>query len=95
MFDLGLKWIDIIDIKSDFKIYKLHEKLELLKDGTHNPPKRITSGVPLLTGQNIEDGFIRHENITYISEEDYLKIHSKYARKYQRGNRCCFAYCEK
>ena len=61
-----------------FQISKLGDCLSLLKDGTHNPPKRIKIGIPLLTGQNIENGFINHSDITYVSEEDYHRVHSKY-----------------
>ena len=57
---------------------KFGEIVSLLRDGTHNPPKRIESGVPLLTGQTIENGFINYEKMTYVSIEDYNKIHAKY-----------------
>ena len=50
----------------------------LLRDGTHNPPKRVEKGVALLTGQNIVNGFISYDKITYVSNDDYLKIHNKY-----------------
>lgn len=56
----------------------LIEILVLLKDGTHNPPKRINVGVPLITGQTLDNGFISYEKMTYISEADYQKIHKKY-----------------
>lgn len=58
--------------------YRLDEILEVLKDGTHNPPTRIESGVPLITGQTLQNGFINYKKMTYISKEDYRKIHSKY-----------------
>lgn len=58
--------------------YRLDEILEVLKDGTHNPPARIESGVPLITGQTLQNGFINYEKMTYISKEDYRNIHSKY-----------------
>ena len=68
-----------ISDNESYKIEKLLDCLSLLKDGTHNPPKRIEKGIPLLTGQNIDSGFINHKDITYVSLEDYNKIHSKYA----------------
>lgn len=52
--------------------------VSLLRDGTHNPPKRVELGIPLLTGQTIVNGFIDYEKMTYVSEEDYKKIHAKY-----------------
>lgn len=56
----------------------LSNVLTLLKDGTHNPPKRHASGVPLITGVTIKDNFINYEKATYISVEDYSAIHKKY-----------------
>lgn len=56
----------------------LEDQLLILKDGTHNPPKRINEGIPLLTGNIFGDFFINKENATYISKEDYQKIHSQY-----------------
>lgn len=50
----------------------------LLKDGTHNPPKRIPNGVPLITGITLEKGFISYDKMTYISVEDYKRIHKNY-----------------
>lgn len=57
---------------------KLGDILELLKDGTHNPPKRITSGIPLLTGTMFGRNFLNYKYATYIKEEDYKKIHTNY-----------------
>lgn len=60
------------------KQYKLDETLDILKDGTHNPPVRIKKGIPLITGQTLQNGFIDYEKMTYISKDEYKKIHSKY-----------------
>ena len=78
---LSLKLFDLIIKKNEYETSSLKDELSLLKDGTHNPPKRINNGVPLLTGINIEKGFINYKDITYISYKDYLKIHSKYCPK--------------
>lgn len=64
--------------ESNSKEYRLDEILEILKDGTHNPPARIKNGVPLITGQTLQDGYICYDKMTYISEDDYNRIHSKY-----------------
>lgn len=58
--------------------YRIEDLLVLLKDGTHNPPKRMENGVPLITGQTLENGFISYDKMTYISQENYEKIHKKY-----------------
>ena len=52
--------------------------LDVLKDGTHNPPQRCSEGVPLLTGTMFGDVFLDYKKATYISVEDYNEIHKKY-----------------
>ena len=52
--------------------------LDVLKDGTHNPPQRCAEGVPLLTGTMFGDLFLDYTKATYISFEDYNEIHKKY-----------------
>lgn len=81
MFEIGiLLFEDMINSlnEKDFEIKRLDETLEILKDGTHNPPKRVEKGIPLITGQTLENGFINYSKMTYITEENYKKIHSKY-----------------
>lgn len=79
LFIYGLVLLNKIYKKSLYIESKIINEVSILKDGTHNPPKRVKVGVPLLTGQNIENGFINHSNISYITKNDYKKIHSKYA----------------
>ena len=52
--------------------------LILLKDGTHNPPKRVEKGIPLLSGESINNGFINKTLLTNIEEADYKIIHKNY-----------------
>ena len=68
-----------IYIQNRYSVSRLIDCLSLLKDGTHNPPQRIEKGIPLITGQTIENGFIDYSKMTYIKESDYEKIHSRYA----------------
>jgi type I restriction enzyme S subunit len=50
-----------------------------IKDGTHTPPRRVENGIPLFSAQNIVDGkIVRTNEDTYITEEEYWKIHTKY-----------------
>jgi type I restriction enzyme S subunit len=58
-----------------WKYKSVDEISTLIKDGTHNPPVRVNSGIPLLSAQNISNGEIDFSNITYISEENFCKIH--------------------
>ncbi len=45
-----------------------------VRDGTHDSPKYIESGYPLITSKNLVAGFIDKSNVSYISEEDYKNI---------------------
>ena len=56
----------------------LRDAVVLLRDGTHNPPKRLETGIPLIAGQTLNSGFIDYPKMTYISLADYEKIHAKY-----------------
>ena len=67
------------EVPKGWKVKQLNEILILLKDGTHNPPKRIKSGIPLLTGTMFGNLFLDYSQATYISSEDYRTIHSQYA----------------
>lgn len=68
-------------IPKRWKTDKLMNILDILKDGTHNPPKRIEFGIPLLTGTMFGKNFLEYEKATYISEDDYKQIHKKYSPK--------------
>lgn len=66
------------EIPEGWEVKKLGEILILLKDGTHNPPKRQEKGIPLLTGTMFGNNFLDYDKATYISEADYKIIHSQY-----------------
>ncbi|TYO99977.1 type I restriction enzyme S subunit [Geothermobacter ehrlichii] len=44
----------------------------LLVDGSHNPPPKRPDGIPMLSGQNVENNSINFRASRYITEEDYL-----------------------
>lgn len=56
--------------------YKLNDVCDV-RDGTHDSPKYIQKGYPLVTSKNIVDGKIDISNVNYISEEDYIKINQR------------------
>jgi type I restriction enzyme, S subunit len=67
------------EIPDGWKITPLSEVTDLIKPGTNCQPKRIErGGVPFLNGRNIVDNVINCDDISYISNEDYLKIHQKW-----------------
>ncbi len=57
----------------DWKMKKLGEVLDV-RDGTHDTPKYINEGIPLITSKNLKDGEIDFENVSYISREDHENI---------------------
>jgi len=49
----------------------LSEVLVKLVDGSHNPPQKQSSGLPMLSARNIENGEILFNDFRLIKEEDF------------------------
>lgn len=45
-----------------------------VRDGTHDSPKYVTNGYPLVTSKNVTNGYIDITDVNYISKDDYNKI---------------------
>ena len=45
-----------------------------VRDGTHDTPKYVASGIPLVTSKNLNNGKLDCSNIKYISEADHSQI---------------------
>jgi type I restriction enzyme S subunit len=45
-----------------------------VRDGTHDTPKYVDSGYPLVTSKNLYTGKLLFDNIKYIKNEDHRKI---------------------
>ena len=45
-----------------------------VRDGTHDTPKYVASGIPLVTSKNLNNGKLDFSNIKYISEVDHSQI---------------------
>lgn len=73
------KQSEIGEIPEDWEVVNLSKLLDVLKDGTHNPPKKVEQGVPMLSALNIKNNKVEIENNdSFISEEDYNKMHKSY-----------------
>ncbi|MFI3242397.1 MAG: restriction endonuclease subunit S [Alphaproteobacteria bacterium] len=48
-----------------------------VRDGTHDSPKFVNDGYPLITSKNLDNGLINFENVSYLSENDYNKINER------------------
>ncbi|MFE3759460.1 hypothetical protein ACFXO9_34600 [Nocardia tengchongensis] len=63
--------IDDAIVGSSDRLIKLFWCLDLLRDGTHQPPQRADSGVRFLTARNVSGGFLRKTELdTFVSLED-------------------------
>ncbi len=50
-----------------------------IRDGTHDTPKYLPDGIPLVTSKNLKSYGIDFENIGHISEDDHLAISKRSA----------------
>ncbi len=64
------------DIPKSWKWVRLNNILDV-RDGTHNTPKYVNKGVPLLTSKNLVNGKIVKEPSKLISIEDSLEINKR------------------
>ncbi len=75
----GGKMTDMGEMPEEWGWARLGDVSIFIRDGTHTPPKRVTEGVPLLSARNITNSrIVRFEDDTYITEDEYQKIHSNY-----------------
>ena len=67
-------WLNNDDGK--WEMVKLGEVIEV-KDGTHDTPKYVQSGIPFVTQKNITESGISFSNVQYITEQDHFKFHER------------------
>ena len=53
-------------------------------DGAHSKVTRVEAGIPYLTSKNIGQGFLKLDNLDYISEESFEKLFSKDSKATRR-----------
>ena len=61
------------EIPESWKWCRLNDCLDV-RDGTHDTPKYITSGYPLVTSKNLRNGMIDFKSALLISKEDHEAI---------------------
>ena len=66
------------DIPESWKWVRFSDVLDV-RDGTHDTPKYVTSGIPLVTSKNLVDGEIDFETTKLISAEDAQAINMRSA----------------
>jgi len=55
---------------------RCHDVIDV-RDGTHDTPKKVDSGIPMVTSKNLKPFGIDFDDVTYISEEDYESIEKR------------------
>ncbi len=66
----------ISDVNSDYPFVKLSDICDV-RDGTHDSPKYLSDGYPLITSKNIKNGNIDFKDVNYISQADLDKINQR------------------
>ena len=64
------------DIPESWKWVRLSDIIDV-RDGTHDSPKYVPEGIPLVTSKNLSNGMIDYGNVKYITQEDADKINTR------------------
>lgn len=63
---------------------KLEDISKQITDGSHNPPKGVDDGIPMLSAKNIENNNITFEDVRYISKDDF--VYENQRTKIEKGD---------
>lgn len=66
-------WKPRIKIDPDWPMVKLGDMCDV-RDGTHDSPKQVLKGYPLITSKNIKNGQLDFSSVSFISKEDFTKV---------------------
>ncbi|MDK6689608.1 restriction endonuclease subunit S, partial [Aerococcus urinae] len=72
----GYPKIRFTNFNNEWSQDKLEDVADV-RDGTHDSPKYLSEGVPLITSKNVGNGKINYNDINYISLDDYKKINNR------------------
>lgn len=64
---------DPVTNEKGWRTFELNQICDV-RDGTHDSPKYVESGYPLVTSKNIVDGMVSFENVSYINQYDFDSI---------------------
>ena len=59
-------------MKTKWQIKKLADICTKITDGSHNPPKGVEDGLPMLSSRNIFNYGINFEGVRFLTEEDFI-----------------------
>jgi type I restriction enzyme M protein len=72
----GERYVEGKVTQTEFELLKLGELCDV-RDGTHDSPKYVLDGFPLVTSKNIIDGKIDFTNVNLISKDDLDKVNKR------------------
>jgi len=67
---------DLVLNPYDFPVVPLGNICDV-RDGTHDSPKYVSEGYPLVTSRNLVDGYIDLSDVNFISQADYDAVNSR------------------
>jgi len=65
---------DLPQLPDNWIWVEAHKICSSVRDGTHDTPKYIEKGIPLITSKNLKNGKLNFNNVKYISNKDHEKI---------------------
>lgn len=63
-------WKPTLKIDPSWPVIELGTVCDV-RDGTHESPKYLSTGIPLITSKNLKDNQINFENVRFISKKDH------------------------
>jgi type I restriction enzyme, S subunit len=67
---------DPVSNEKGWKMKMLNDVCDV-RDGTHDSPKYVQEGYPLITSKNLSTGTISFENVNLINQEDFDNINKR------------------
>ena len=64
------------DLPQGWQWVRMQEVYDV-RDGTHDSPKNVTNGIPLITSKDFKNGKINFDNAKLISADDHQKIEQR------------------
>ena len=68
--------LKIENLPEKWKVKRLTDICDV-RDGTHDSPKYVNEGYPLITSKNLTKGFIDFSQVNLISKDDYDKVNKR------------------
>ena len=56
----------------------IEQLARVVVDGDHNPPQRVSAGIPHLTAKNVKNGFLQTDGCTFVSLEGFEQTRRRY-----------------